>query len=89
MPKVLLQNDISNGFSGGSFSKKAYNFSNVERLPTNRSINTGTSLVKISQAMFECLNRVLSFTSLGGSVVISDTNSSMISERCKLKSQGE
>lgn len=84
MPNVLLQNDVNNGFNGGSCSKKAYNFSNVGRLLTNRSIKTGTSLVNISQAIFEYLKRTLSATSAGGSVVISDTNSSIISALCKL-----
>lgn len=84
MPNVLLQNDVNNGFNGGSCSKNAYNFSNVPRLPTKRSINVGTSLVSISHAIFGCLKRNVSGTSVGGSVVINVTNSSMISVRCKL-----
>ena len=84
MPNVLLQNAVNSGFSGGSCSKNEYNFSNVERLPTNRSINVGTSLVNISHAIFGCLKRSVSLMSFGGSVVINVTNSSIISVRCKL-----
>lgn len=85
MPNVLLQNDVNSGFSGGSCSKKAYSFSSVGRLPTSRSINAGTSLVSISHAIFGYLKRMLSAMSVGGSVVIIVTSSSMISVRCKLQ----
>lgn len=84
MPKVLLQNDVNSGFNGGSCSKKAYNFSSVDRLLTSRSMRTGTSLVRISHAIFEYLKRTFSGRSGGGSVVINATNSSIISGRCKL-----
>lgn len=84
IPNVLLQNDVRSGFNGGSFSRKAYNFSSVDRLLTSRSMRTGTSLVRISHAIFEYLKRTFSGKSGGGSVVIISTNSSMISARCKL-----
>lgn len=87
MPNVLLQNDVSSGLSGGSCSRKAYNFSSVERLPTSRSIKAGTSLVSISHAIFGYLKRIFSAMKVGGSVVIIVTNSSMISVRCKLRAR--
>lgn len=87
IPNVLLQNAISNGFNGGSFSKNANNLSSVGPLFTNRSMRTGTSLVRISHAVFECLKRMGSGTSADGSVVINVTNSSMISGRCMLKAK--
>lgn len=86
IPKVLLKNELNSGFSGGSCSKKAYNFCKMSGRSTNRSIVVfDISAVRISQATFECLKRIASGISVGGSVTINSTSSSNISARCKLQ----
>lgn len=82
---ILLKNDASSGFRGGSRSRKAYSFDRSVSSPARRSFNDGMSQVIISQAILAYLNRKRSSISSGGSVVVRVTNSCKTSCFIKLK----
>lgn len=85
LPNVLLKNDVSSGFNGGSCSRNENSFSSTLWFSMIHSVRSGVSAVRISQARLGCLKRTTSGKSEGGSTVISVINSSMMSLRWKLE----